>query len=295
MKISLVTATYNRKEELKKLYDSLLSNYKTFKDFEWIVMDDGSTDNTKEEVLEWKKESKFKIDYHYHENVGKQAEINESVKYVTGDIFIEIDSDDYFLDGALKKISDDYEKLTDENVYGIIYKRILGNKKDVDISILDNKIVTLFDIHNKYLFDFDMNLTFKTEVRRKYFYNVEKGEKFVTEARLYYLLDSLYDGMIFKNENIVKGEYLNEGYSKNIKKVFKKYPKGYLEFFKESLGYINKNTVFKKRIYMIKHYILFSYLNKVKKIKVIKDAKGCLNKILVTLLVIPGYIKSKNF
>ena len=60
-----------------------------------------------------------------------------------------------------------------------------------------------FDIHNKYGYDFDMNLTFKTEVRKKYFYKVEKGEKFVTEARLYYKLDQLYDGMVFKDIDLV--------------------------------------------------------------------------------------------
>ena len=295
MKISLLTPTYNRKEEIKKLYKSLQTNYKTFKDFEWIVMDDGSSDGTKEQVLKWIKEAPFKIDYHYHENVGKQEEINDSIQYVTGDIVIEIDSDDYFVDNALKMVSDDYESLEDKNVYGILYKKLLGSKDTTVLPELNNQVVTLFDIHNKYGYDFDMHLTFKTEVRKKYFYKVEKGEKFVTEARLYYKLDQLYDGLLFKDTDLVYAEYMNEGYSKNINKIFKKYPKGYLEFFKESLGYIKGDTKFKRRIYMIKHYILFSYLNKVKKTKVIKDTKGFLNKILVTLLVIPGYIKSKKF
>ena len=150
-------------------------------------------------------------------------------------------------------------------------------------------------VHNKYGYDFDMNLTFKTEVRKKYFYKVEKGEKFVTEARLYYLLDQLYDGMVFKDIDLVYGEYMNEGYSKNINKIFKKYPKGYREYFKECLGYIKPDTKFKRRLYFIKHYILFSYLTKTKKSTVIKEAKGLLNKILTIILVIPGYIKSKKF
>ena len=81
MKISLLTATYNRKEELKKLYDSLNNNYQTFKDFEWIVMDDGSSDGTKEQLAEWINVAPFEIKYHYQQNKGKQREINDAIQY----------------------------------------------------------------------------------------------------------------------------------------------------------------------------------------------------------------------
>ncbi len=292
MKISVVTATYNREKELLKLYESLKKNYETFKDFEWIVMDDGSKDGTKDLFKKWIKEVKFKIDYHYNDNMGKQREINAAMEYVTGDVVIEIDSDDYLVDNGLEMVAKDYENL-DDNVYGILYKRVLGEKDTSMIPELNNKVITLFDIHNKYGYDFDMNLTFKTDVRKKYFYKVEDGENFVTEARLYYELDQLYDGMLFKDVDLVYGEYMNEGYSKNINKIFKKYPKGYAEYFNECLTYIKKDTVFKRKLYFVKHYILFSYLTGVSKMECIKKAKAY--KMLVALLVIPGYIKSKKF
>ena len=65
MKISVLTATYNREKLLLKLFESLKKNYETYKDFEWIIMDDGSSDNTEKEVKKWIKEVNFKIDYHY--------------------------------------------------------------------------------------------------------------------------------------------------------------------------------------------------------------------------------------
>ena len=294
MKISLLTATYNRKEELKKLYDSLNSNYQTFKDFEWIVMDDGSSDGTKEQLAEWIKTAPFEIKYHYQQNKGKQREINDAIQYVTGDIVMEIDSDDYFVDGALRIIANDYEQLGDKNVYGIVYKRLLGSKDTTTTPEIDNKVITLFDIHNKYGYDFDMSITFKADARKKYFYIVEDEEKFVTEARLYYKLDQLYDGLLFKDINLVSGEYMNEGYSKNIQEIFRKYPKGYYEYFKECLSYIKKDTVFKRRLYFIKHFILFSYLTNHSKSSCIKAAHG-FNKLLMIILVIPGYLKSKKF
>ena len=175
MKISVLTATYNREKLLPKLFESLKKNYETFQDFEWIIMDDGSSDNTKKEVKKWIKEVNFKIDYHYQENEGKQKEINDAIQYVTGDAIIEVDSDDYLLDNALKTIAEDIIALDNDEVYGIIYKRKLGSKNTDTREELNNKVLTLFDIHNKYDYDFDMALVFKTEVRKKYYYEVCKN------------------------------------------------------------------------------------------------------------------------
>ena len=293
MKISIVTATYNREKLLPTLYESIKKNYETFQDFEWIIQDDGSVDNTKKIVTKWKKEVPFSILYHFQENAGKMRAINRAMEFVTGDIVIEIDSDDYFLDGALKRINEDYDALENENIYGILYKRRLVGKDTNVNKELNHKIVTLFDIHNKYGFDFDMNLTFKAEIRKKYAYYLEADEKFVTEARLYYMLDQIYGGMKFIDEEIIVGEYLSDGYSKNIKEMFKKYPKGYYAFFKECLSYIKKDTLFKRKLYFIKHYILFSYLTGKSMMECIKSA-SCY-KGLVLLLIIPGYLKSSMF
>lgn len=294
MKISIVTATYNREKMLPKLFESINTNYKTHKDIEWIIMDDGSVDETKKLVLKWIDKVKYKIEYHYQENQGKMKAINNAMQYVTGNIVMEIDSDDYLVDNALKVINNDYLKLTNDNVYGIIYKRELG-KKDITVNEeMNDKVIKLFDIHNKYGFDFDMNLTFRADIRKKYSYKLEDNEKFVTEARMYYKMDHDYEGLLFKDKIAVIGEYMEDGYSKNINKMFKRYPCGYYEYFKECLGYINKDTIFRKRLYFIKHYILFSYLTKKTMRECIKNVKG-FNKLMVTLLVIPGYIKSSKF
>ena len=294
MRITILTATYNRCDLLPKLYESIVQNYKTFKDLEWIIMDDGSLDDTKKIVDKWVKKEEFKIEYHYQENQGKMRAINNGMQYVTGDIVIEIDSDDYLMDDVLAMVSDDYEKLDNDNVYGIAYKRKLIGK-DNTVEGIDNKVLKLFDIHNKYEYDFDMALTFRADVRKAHIYPLEYDEKFVTESRLYYMLDQEYEGMLFKDKEIVVSEYMEDGYSKNITKMFKQYPYGYYCFFKECLSYSNKeNTTKRKRMYFIKHYILFSYLTHKKMKDCIKGVTGY-NKFLVTLLVIPGYIKSSRF
>jgi len=293
MKITILTATYNRENELHNLYNSLNENYKVFKDFEWIIIDDGSSDNTKEVVKSWIKKEKYKIDYHYQDNQGKMAAINNGMKYVTGDVIIEMDSDDYFTPNALKMINSDYEKL-DSNAYGIIYK-IKINDKSKNVEDLDGKKLKLFEIHNKYGYDFDMRLTFKTSIRKKYKYELEHNEKFITEARTYYKMDFDNDGLLFLNKDIACSNYLEDGYTKNLKKVFKNNPYGYYEYFKECLTYIKKdNCTFNRRLYFIRQYILFSYLTKKTKKEAIKNVKG-LNKLLIIILIIPGYIKSKEW
>ena len=293
MKISVVTATYNRANLLPKLFNSLCKNYKTYKDFEWVIIDDGSKDNTKEIVKKWKNEVDFDIKYHYQENAGKMNAINGVMRYVSGDIIIEIDSDDYLTDGALKMVNDDYEKLDNDNVYGIIYKRDIVNKDTSIKNDLDGKVIKLFDFYNVLGYDFDLALTFKASERKKYIYQLEHNEKFITESRTYYRMDQFYDGMLFRDKYIIKCEYMEDGYSKNINKTFKKYPYGYYQYFKECLSYCKK-VLFKKRIYFVKHYILFSYLIGLKKMEAIKGVNG-LNKLLVMLLIIPGYMKSKRF
>lgn len=293
MKISLITATYNREDMLPTLYKSICDNYKDYKDIEWVIVDDGSKDNTKKLVESWIKKSKFKIVYIYQDNAGKMKAINKGMKKVTGDIVIEIDSDDYFTDGAFKQVIEDYKKLDNNKVYGIVYKRRLGKLDTTVDKDMDGSIIRLFDIHNKYGYDFDMAITFKTDIRKKYEYIVEDGEKFVTEARTYYAMDNDYSGLLFIDKEIVVGEYMEDGYSKNISNMFKKYPKGYYEYFNECLSYVGDEVLFKKKLYFIKHYILFSYLTGKSMKECVNNAKGC--KGLVRLLVIPGYMKSKRF
>ena len=293
MKISLITATYNREHLLPKLYESIVDNYEDYKDIEWIIVDDGSVDETKSLVNTWIKKSKFDIKYIYQDNQGKMKAINNGMDYVTGDIVIEIDSDDYFKDNIFSSIVKDFKKI-DNNVYGILYKIELIGKESEDTSNIDNKVLRLYDVHYKYAYNFDMVLVFKADVRKKYKYKLENNEKFITEARLYYKMDFDYDGLLFKNREIVVSEYMDDGYSNHIQEIFKKYPYGYYEYFKEALSYTYKDVLFNKRLYLIKHFILFGYLTKRKKSELINSVKG-FNKILVMLLVIPGYIKAKNF
>ena len=102
MQFSIITPTYNRSHLLKRLYFSLVPQKKYIK--EWIIIDDGSEDNTRYLIDEFKKENLISIIYQYHTNKGMVHSINLALKYITSEYFFKLDSDDFLLKGSLKEI-----------------------------------------------------------------------------------------------------------------------------------------------------------------------------------------------
>ncbi len=120
MKISIVTATYNRRDLLKRLFESLLAQ--NYAEIEWVVVDDGGSDNTKEAVREFKGSAGFEICYFRKNNSGKDATVNVGLDKATGDLVAVIDDDDCFMPNVFRKIAEDYAKIAvDEKVGGLSY------------------------------------------------------------------------------------------------------------------------------------------------------------------------------
>lgn len=290
MKISVLTPTYNRENLLKKLYNSLIENSKYDVDIEWLIMDDGSTDNTKELIQNYIKEKIIEVKYFYQKNQGKMVAINNLVTQATGDLIVDCDSDDYFTKDAFEIIKEAYEKNLNENkeLYGLCFLKIDQNGKNMG-QALKNEKTTMFDLYFKEEEDGEKALVFYTDIRKKYKHRLEKDERFVTEARMYHEMDLDYK-ILCINETIMVCEYQNEGYSKNISKEFRDNPFGYYEYFKEILKRNMKGVKFSKILYAVKHYILFSYLTKQYDFKCIKNF-SC--KLLYVILFVPGIVKSK--
>ncbi len=99
---TVFTPTWNRASTLPRLYDSLQAQ--TFRDFEWLVVDDGSSDHTRELIAAWQKESIFPIRYIYQENQGKHVAFNRGVREAQGELFLTLDSDDACLPQALQRL-----------------------------------------------------------------------------------------------------------------------------------------------------------------------------------------------
>jgi glycosyltransferase involved in cell wall biosynthesis len=100
-RFTVFTATYNRAGTMPRVYESLKAQ--SFRDFEWLIVDDGSTDATGDLVRQWQSEASFPIRYIWQENAGKQAAFNHGVGEAQGELFLVLDSDDAGVPNALER------------------------------------------------------------------------------------------------------------------------------------------------------------------------------------------------
>lgn len=116
--ITVFTPTYNRKLTLERTYNSLCRQ--NCDDFKWLIIDDGSTDNTETLVTEWINENKIIINYIKKENGGLLSAYNKALEIIDTELNVCVDSDDYMPDNAIEIIKHEWEKINDENIAGII-------------------------------------------------------------------------------------------------------------------------------------------------------------------------------
>ncbi len=234
--LTIFTPTYNRKDKLIRLYNSLCNQ--TNKGFKWLIIDDGSTDETKELIDLFIEESNILIEYYFQNNSGKMKAHNKAVKICDTPLFLCVDSDDYLIKNAvdiiLKVMSK--KRMDDEKIIGMLaYKtserEILVEDKNIGVETLNQ--LTLQELYkNKY--SGETTLVFKTEVIKKYPFVIYEGEKFIQEKTVYDLLDKVGKYIILP-ENLTIFEYQKDGYTNNIRNIMVNNPKGAFHYFNEAI------------------------------------------------------------
>ena len=221
--ITIFTPTYNRAGFLHRLYDTLI--LQTYKNFEWIIVDDGSKDNTKDVVSSFVDEGKINIQYVQQENGGKHRAINTGVRLAQGDIFFILDSDDILPNNALELVAETYHPIKYDmsfagvsGIDGYFDGRIIGSGLPDD-SIDCNSV----DIRYKFHVTGDMKEVFRTSVMKEFPFPDIEGEKFCPEALVWNRIAQKYKLRYF-NKIIYKVEYQPEGITSNIVKVRMKSP-----------------------------------------------------------------------
>lgn len=216
--VTIFTPTYNRGYIISSLYDSLCNQ--TIKKFEWLIVDDGSTDNTEELIQNFIAEAKIKIRYYRQRNSGKHVAINNGVMHARGELFFIVDSDDYLEKNAIERLLHYYEQIRDNNNFvGVSGTRISFSGKRIggefQYRTLDCSPIAL---RMTYKISGDMAEAFKTEVLKKYPFPVFDGEKFCPEALIWNRLSLKYCIRYF-NEGIYKCEYRSDGLTAKIIKL----------------------------------------------------------------------------
>lgn len=224
--LTIFTPTYNRKNTLPRLYESLINQKNS--NFIWLVVDDGSSDGTKELISTWKKENKIEINYIYQENHGKTFAHNVGVLNTTTNWFLCLDSDDY-LDVNAVQIIDDVLKSKNEDFIGILSLKSSINRENVSLSksLNTGEIISFEDLYRKYNYRGDTALIYKTSLLRDNLFPIIQGEKFVPEQYLHDCM-SAFGKLYYINKPLYYCEYLEDGYTNNTGKLLKKNPQGLL-------------------------------------------------------------------
>ena len=161
MVLTVFTPTYNRRERLKKVYESLCCQ--TCKDFIWLIVDDGSTDDTSQLIKQWIFENRLKINYIYEENRGKAFAHNTAVQACETEAFTCLDSDDYLVEDAVERILIKWNLIvSQERIAGMISPRRMNST-----NLYSNQIPefgTIQDLYDRHGFHGETLIVFKTKI-----------------------------------------------------------------------------------------------------------------------------------
>lgn len=224
-RITIFTPSYNRAHTLPRVYESL--KRQNNKNFIWLIVDDGSTDNTKSLVDKWINEEKdFVIEYIFKENGGMHTAHNTAYQHIHTELNVCIDSDDCLAEDAINKIFKLWDSHDHEGISGII-----GLDSDLNGKIIGRDLSNLFRTTLSGYYakggKGDKKLVYRTDVIKKYpDYPVFEGEKYVGLNYKYLLIDQDYELLVL-NDVLCNVEYQEDGSSNSMWKQYYNNPKGF--------------------------------------------------------------------
>lgn len=285
MLISVITPTYNRAYILGKCYESLVKQ--TSQDFEWVVVDDGSSDNTEELVKSFIEENKIKIKYIKQENGGKHIAHNTAVLNSQGELVVCLDSDDVLTENAIEKAIAFWQANAQPHNTGILAKRgDMVERKPICSELPQGvKECTMFDLTNKHGFEGDTILYFRRELLEKNLFKSFDGERFIPETNMYIEIDK-FGTMLLLDEVLYLCEYLPDGLTAKYHSLLERNPNGTADTYYKQMCMA---TDFKTKL---KYAVLTNIYKSLSKSK--KELQFDKNKFLLFVALIPaGIIKNK--
>ena len=249
--LTVFTPAYNRADLLTRCYESMCKQ--TNKNFIWMIVDDGSTDNTREISESWVQNTKdFQVIYIYKENGGLHTAYNTAIANIDTELCVCIDSDDFMPDNAVGLILDFWKKNGSDKYAGIV-----GLDFDMDGNVIgdmlpDIKSVNLIGLFTgKYnIVNGDRTNVVRTELYKKYApMKVFKGEKNFNPHYMHLQISEEYDFLVL-NENLRFVDYQETGMSNSMLKQYRSSPNSFAEIRKLYLSFKDTSLKFK-----IKHSI----------------------------------------
>lgn len=262
--ITIFTPTFNRAYTLHLCYESL--RRQTCKHFVWLVIDDGSTDETADLISRWAMEADFPIQYIYQENQGMHGAHNTAYEHIQTELNVCIDSDDYMSDDAVENILYCWKQYGGPSYAGIVgldatpAGRIIGTRLP---SWLHSS--TLSDLYAKHNVKGDKKLVYRTELTKACPpYPLFDGENYCPLTYKYILIDQKVP-LLLMNEVLCFVEYREDGSSRNMMKQYVNNPRGFSFFrkiamqhaptykdrFREAIHYVSSSIMLRNRHFVM--------------------------------------------
>lgn len=272
-KLTIFTPTFNRLKLLERLYESLKGQKN--KNFIWLIIDDGSTDGTDDFLEKVKIENLIDTKIVKQDNLGKYIAYNRAIELVDSKYFCCVDSDDYLLNNSIEVIFNDLEELEEDKI-GLIYpwNKEIVYKVDKCVNIQDFKFVYGINQEN--------TIIFRTKFLKLNRFPENKNEKFMSEEVLYNKLAK--NGQFkFVNKVVIRGEYLEDGLTKNIYKLWINNYQNTMILFKSRFKYLGNYRLKYRFINRCKCIINCNVVNILKKESILKNTPNLLYTISLLL------------
>lgn len=283
-RLCVFTPTYNREDTLHRVYDSLCSQ--TCKDFEWLVIDDGSTDNTKELIKSFIHENKLPIRYIYKDNGGLHTGYNTAYANIDSELCVCIDSDDFMPYNAVELILNKWVEEGSDKYCGIVGLDFYADtKQPIAGSFPDNlKECYYLDLYQKEIHKGDAKYVMRTELMKKVAPQVGfPGEKFFNPTYMFLQVGDDYPLLVL-NENLCYVDRSNnDRMSTNIYHQYKQSPRSFAKLRELEMGL--KRSTLKNKLRSAVHYVAESLLAGNKKF-----LSATKNKKLVSVALLPGLL-----
>lgn len=255
--LTVFTPAYNRAHIIGRTYESLCRQ--TCKDFCWLVVDDGSTDNTRQLVEGWISEGQIPIRYIFQQNQGMHGAHNTAYRNIDTPLNVCIDSDDYMPDDAVEKILSCWKEQGNDSFAGLVGLDVTESGKVIGSRFPESmKTTTLHGFYDAGGRG-DKKLVYRTDVINSYpEYPLFKGERYVGLAYKYMLIDQDFE-LITLNEPLVIVEYQQDGSSYNMFKQYWNNPKGWAFYRKTEMILAHS---LKRKMQVCTHYVSSSIIGR---------------------------------
>jgi glycosyltransferase involved in cell wall biosynthesis len=284
LRITVFTPLYNRRHTIHRVFESLMRQ--TYRGFEWLIIDDGSTDNARELIEEFKRIADFNIRYYYKQNGGKHTAWNMALGLIETEYFVCLDSDDAMTDNALERMLFHWDAIADKSRYWSVVGlcvdsqtgEVIGDRYPEGINDSESPRKIASKVTGERF------SCLRTEVMEKYPFPVPEGTSFIPESIVWNNVDKTYR-QYYVNEPY-RVYYQNEPDSLTVAWYSDHIKEGYVSNYFWKVSAVNDADGDLKTLFQAVYYGLMAEKKPSEILKAIKGKK----KTTAAFLLAPAYM-----